>query len=103
MSARESLAKMILKKQEDGKILFLVHSHERDDFPITDKMIRIQILKGTYMWQEGDDVKSINFNQMNMGGYFPMRLMNMSMSSIIKKAITQQITDLKKMEKGEQV
>jgi len=41
MSARESLIKCVIDKQDDGKVKFLVHSHERDDFPITDKMIRI--------------------------------------------------------------
>ena len=91
MSARESLAKMQTTKEADGKIMFLVHSYESDDYPITDKMIRIQIFKGTHLWQEGNHVKSINFNQMNMGGYFPMRLMNMSMSRIVKKAIGSEI------------
>ena len=87
MTDRESLMSLDMKKQSDGKYLWICQSYEDPAFPITKKAIRIDLFKAVMFWGEGNDSRAIEFSYFNMGGYFPMRLLNMALGSIVKKAI----------------
>lgn len=80
MTERENVIRTVFQEKEDGKYLWLVHSTERDDCPRSDNRIRIDMFEGTIFWPVENGVRMVQLRQLNMKGYFPMRLMNMAMS-----------------------
>lgn len=51
------------------------------------------------MWGDGDSSRAIEFSFFNMGGYFPMRLLNMALGSIVKKGIAQMVDKMAELQK----
>ena len=62
-----------------------MNSAEHPDYPPKKGVIRIQMFQALLFWSEGEDCRAIQFQTFNMGGYFPMRLLNMAIGSIMKK------------------
>jgi hypothetical protein len=89
MTLRESLMKMTTKKMEDGKNseLFISSSFSDPKYPRGNHAIRTSIFKGTMVTPRDDGINIHEYAQVNMGGMFPISLLNMFMSSIISKKI----------------
>ena len=87
MSERENVARTVFEERDDGKFFVLIHSYDRPDCPRSDSRIRIDMFKGVLFWPVENGVRNIQLQQMNMKGYFPMRLMNMAMSNAFKKQV----------------
>lgn len=90
MSERESLMKVrseLLKGEHEGKFAFFMHSDEDAAYPIKKDVIRINMFAGMMFWEENAGCRAIYFNTMNMGGYFPQRIMNMAFGAMMKKSL----------------
>lgn len=99
MNEREAVCKVVMKEVEDDKYLVIIHSYERDDHPIRDDRIRINMFRGMLFWQVEEGVRSIQLQQVNFKGYFPMRLMNMAVGNALRKQMRDvMMPKLKKME-----
>ena len=85
MSERESLIHWKKRKLEDGRELTIFYSVERDDYPIDPKVIRIDMFQASLAKEVGNDLHTTTMSQFDMKGYFPMRLMNMVMGSMMSK------------------
>lgn len=59
MSEREMVVKSIFKDIPGDKFLVVFHSYERDDYPITDERIRVNLFRGMLFWQTEKGVQSI--------------------------------------------
>jgi len=82
--------------QADGSILYVASSAEHPDYPITDKYIRMDMFKTSMMTPTDNGLSIVEFSTSNMGGWFPMRLLNMLIGSMMKKGITDMVTNVKK-------
>lgn len=78
----------------EGKYVFFMHSVEDAAYPIKKDVIRIHMFTGMMFWADGNDCRAIQFNTLNMGGYFPMKLMNMAMGAMMKKGMEKEYNDL---------
>ena len=97
MSERESLMRFKMEKltgEHEGKMSFFMYTTDDPAYPEKKNTIRINMFQGFLFEEDGDDCKAISFNTMNMGGYFPMRIMNMAMGSMMKKMMEKSYTDL---------
>lgn len=97
MSERESLIRMKmdrLKGEHEGKLMFYMYSTDDPAYPEKKDVIRINIFQGFLFSEDGDDCRAISFNTFNMGGYFPMRIMNMAFGSMMKKQLEKSYNDL---------
>lgn len=87
MSERELLLNMefkALKGEHEGKFLWLICSGDDPAYPPKKGVIKMQLFKAAMLWPEDGGIKNIEFSTMNMGGYFPMRLLNMAIGSMMK-------------------
>ena len=87
MNEREGVIKIDFKELDDGKFLYMMNSYERDDIPITADRIRLDMFKGIIFEPIENGIRSTQLQQMNMKGQFPMRLMNMAVSTAARKQI----------------
>ena len=55
---------------------------EHPDYPITKKMIRVDMYSASHMYQDGDDMRFVEFAYFDMKGWFPTRLLNMMVGSM---------------------
>ena len=94
MSERESLISWHLRKLEDDKWMSVACSIEREDYPIDPKMIRMDIFKASMFHTKDNNLHCTEFSTFDMKGYFPMRLMNMMMSSIVSAAFPKMKTKI---------
>lgn len=78
---REVVVQTSLYEQPDNKILYVTKSIERDDIPHIADAVRMEFYKATLLWSENGDLHMTEFTNMNLKGYFPIRLMNMVMAS----------------------
>ena len=88
MSERESLIKLDLQNltgEHEGKLAFFCYSYEDPSYPINPKVIRMTTFQGNIMETSGDDTRCVQYSMTNMGGYFPMRLLRLAASAMIKK------------------
>jgi hypothetical protein len=102
MSERESLMRMKFEKmtgEHEGKVIFFMHSDEDPAYPVKNDVIRIYMFNGTMFWEDGDNCRAISFNTFNMGGYFPMRIMNLAFGSMMKKGMEKGYNDLLTIQK----
>ena len=82
ISDRESLIHSEIKELAPGKWLVISNAIERDDIPPAPDAVRMEFFKATQYEQVGNDLHFLEFQQMDMKGYFPKSLMNKVMSSI---------------------
>lgn len=77
MSERESLLRLEKLPQPDGRVLFITSSVEHPDYPITNQVIRMETYKATMAEDTHRGLKSTEFSNFNIKGWFPLRLLNM--------------------------
>jgi len=64
----------------------VIQSIKRDDImPEREGIIRMEFFKASMCEQKGKDIHITEFSNMDMKGYFPVRLMNMMMGSMVSK------------------
>jgi hypothetical protein len=62
-------------------------------------VIRMQMFKAVRVEQVGEDIHLTDFSSMDMKGYFPKRLMNMMLGTMMPKMIKTQRERLSEMMK----
>ena len=60
-------------------------SFEDPAFPIKEDFIRLKMYNAKLLWEEDDHAQIIEVATFNMGGYFPIRLMNMTWASMLRQ------------------
>ena len=75
-SDRESLYRLEMKELSPGKYMTISTTFERDDVPCSPDAVRCQYFKGGQYEQKGDDLHCLEFQSMDLMGYFPKSLMN---------------------------
>jgi hypothetical protein len=60
-----------------------VRSIERDDFPRTKNAIRMDYFKASVYEEKDNALYLTEYSNFNMGGYFPTKLLNMLMASMM--------------------
>ena len=76
MSEREALLSYEKYPQPDGKVLYITKNAEHQDYPITDKVIRMDIYKATLAYDVEDGLGAVEFSNFDMKGWFPTKLLN---------------------------
>lgn len=71
-------------------MLVTAENVEHDDYPEQPGVVRMQMFKAVKVEQVGNDVELTDFSSMDMKGYFPMRLMNMMIGSMMPKMLKSQ-------------
>lgn len=102
MSPREILIVCDSKEltgEMEGKTLWTMFTYEDPAYPIRKDAIRMSLFKAMVMWEEDGNVIGEEISTMDMGGYFPMRLLNMSLGATMKKQMAQQFTKLQDLQK----
>jgi len=98
MSDRDNVIWYKSEDRPDGRYLYEVKSIEHADCPPVKGVIRMQMLKLSLTHQEGDDLVMEEFTNMDMGGYFPAKLMNMAMAGMMQKGISDFKAKLQKIQ-----
>lgn len=89
MSDRESIFHIEKFDTPEGKRRFVLRSISHPDYPVKKSPVRMLFLKALECRQVGEDLEAHEFSQVNMGGYFPMRLLNMFIGSLIGKGMAE--------------
>lgn len=84
-----------------GKKLWLMKSCEDPKYPVNKNCIRVSISKATLIWEEDGSIVGDEFATFNLGGYFPMRLLNMSTGAATKKGVEDNYKKMLAMQNGE--
>jgi len=73
-----------------GRYLIIGKAIERDDIPVAKGCIRMEQYKASMVWNdEAGDLHLTEFSSFDLKGYFPKALLNMVMSSMASKSVTQ--------------
>ena len=97
MSLRECVLQFEKFQQQDGRVLYISASTEHPDYPVTNKMIRMDIFKVTMLTDHpGEGVSLLEFSTFSMGGWVPERLITMMMSAMIDKGVDKMMEKLHK-------
>lgn len=87
-SNRENLIRTKIYKVDEGKNLMIsACSEEHPDFPVRKGNVRMDLQKFVKLFEEGPDLHAKELTTMDMGGYFPTRLLNMVMAGAVKASI----------------
>jgi len=78
---------IITEGEHAGKNLWIMSSVDHPNYPPKPKTITMRIQKGTLFWEENGEVFGYELSTFDMGGYVPMRLLNMSIGAQVKKGI----------------
>lgn len=65
----------------------VIESTDYEGVPEIPGVVRIQMFKAVKIEQVGDDIVLTDFSNMDMKGYFPMRLMNMMVATRMPEMI----------------
>ena len=87
MTDREGIVSLTGKFLDDGSHLFITKSVEHPDYPRGKHAIRTQVFKGTLTFEKDGALHIQEYAQFNMGGYFPMSILNKLMSTIMSKVV----------------
>ena len=87
MTDREGIARITSKELDDGARLIITKSEDHPDYPRGNHAIRTQVFKGTMFYEKDGDLYINEYAQFNMGGYFPMTILNKLMSTIMSKIV----------------
>ena len=88
MSQRDTLLEfntINLTGEHEGKKLWIMKSFDHPEFPVKKDIIRMNISKATIMWEEDGNSMGEEISTFDMGGYFPMRLLNMAIGAMVKE------------------
>ena len=87
MSVRESVIAIDMINLDDGRTFIITKAIEHPDYPITKKMIRVDVYTAGHCYQDGDDTRYLEFAYFDMKGWFPTRLMNMLIGSMASEQL----------------
>jgi hypothetical protein len=79
---RDAVIKTTYYNLSDNKFLYISKTIKKDEIPEIPDAIRMDMYKATLCWNVDGDLHLTEFTSMNLRGYFPIRLMNMVMSSM---------------------
>jgi len=65
--------------------LFITKNASHPDYPITDKVIRMDIYKATLAYDVEDALEAVEFSNFDMKGWFPVRLLNLVVGQMALK------------------
>jgi len=85
MSDRDLVMHFKKEQLTDDKMLVVVKSVEHPQDPKTKGAVRMEQYKASLVETIGKDIRITEFSNINMRGYFPMRLLNMVMAQAISK------------------
>lgn len=85
MSERDAIAQMKVTRVNENQNLYISTSIEKDEYPLKKEYIRMRFYDATLVEVQGDDLKMIKFSNFDLGGNFPVRLLNMIMASSQEK------------------
>jgi len=92
MSDRDSVVSFEKFDLDDGRSVFITKSIDHPDYPVGGKVIRLEMYSASHIYQEGNDVRMLDFSYFDMKGWFPMKLMNMMIGAMY----AQQLKDMAK-------
>lgn len=87
MTNRDALIEVNFSTNDKGELISIVQSIKRDSHPEVKGRIRMEMLKASRCRDTDNGLEVIEFSNMDMKGYFPMKMMNMVMGSAIAKSI----------------
>lgn len=87
MTERENLVSQYMRDLGDGRTLILSTSTDRPEFPRTKNAIRMDMYKASVFHNVEGDLKLIEYSNMDLGGYFPAKLLNMVMANMMSKGM----------------
>ena len=82
MSMREALCAFERHDLEDGRNIFIFTSTEHPDYPVTNKLIRLDLYTAGHCFTEGENCRYQEFAYFDMKGWFPTRLMNIMIGTM---------------------
>lgn len=86
MTKRESIMAMKRIELPNGELAYLMNTVEHPDFPRNNQYVRIDWFKGVKFTQLPDgSMDAIEFMQFDMGGYFPLAMLNMMQTKIVSE------------------
>lgn len=89
MSERENLLRSDTIKKGEKKFMFFQNTEDHPDIPVKKGCVRMTIHKAVLVEQVGADIHTTEYSTLDMGGYFPTRLMNMMLSAMMKNNVPQ--------------
>ena len=90
-SDRDNVVKWTRIEQPDGSVVMQIESVDHPDCPEVPNVVRIEIFKSVKIMESKEnpaDIEFMDFSIMNMKGYFPVRVFNMMMGSMMSKSMT---------------
>ena len=97
MSERDCVVTFEKFDLDDGRSVFITKSIEHPDYPPSGKVIRLELYTASHAYQDGDDVKMLEFSYFDMKGWFPARLMNMMIGSMASAQLKDMAKKVRKM------
>jgi len=79
-SDRMATVAMYLHKMDDGTVLYLMQSVEREDAPMDKGCVPMHYFKACHYIEADGALHATTFEQVDLGGYFPSSLLNMVIS-----------------------
>ena len=87
MTDRENLCRITRKVIDEDTVIYVINSVEHPDKPRSKNAIRTDFFKGSRFKRVGNDIEYEEFATFDLGGYFPMSMLNMVMKSMISKGV----------------
>lgn len=87
MSDRDVVCELKMQKEANGDYTSIAQSIKHPDHPEVKGRIRMDFLKASRCRDIDGKLEILEFSNMDMKGYFPMKMMNMFMGSAIAKSI----------------
>ena len=82
MSERDSVCSFEKHVMDDGSAIFITKSIEHPDYPPNKKVVRLDLYTAGHAYEDGEDLRYLEFAYLDMKGWFPPRLMNMMVGSM---------------------
>ena len=82
MSTRETVVSFERHDLKDTRTVFIMKSIDHPEFPRKKKPIRMDMYGASHCYQDGKDLKFLEFSYLDMKGWFPAKLMNVLTGSL---------------------
>lgn len=83
---REMLLHIRTFEVGEGKYLRIIYTaSDRTDIEVAKDCVRAQLYDASFSEQVGNDIHIVKFQNMDLAGYFPPRLMNMILSQQLRE------------------
>lgn len=67
--------------------MYTTRSIEHPECPVSDDAVRVQVFKASLVKNEAGNLRLVEFQNMDVGGYIPASLMNMVMGSMLSRGL----------------